>query len=252
MCYSQGFNVYWNHPRDSCDANAASTIKGLHYFLKSLKSEKTEVMLTVPPSRDLVRHYGLTDPLLESLSYVLVTTHKLQRCGGAVYCSGARQYAATAFHLVRMDYGVRHRHKFAYSISARVDTFFAKEFAFETASYKTPSELSTLSRKKSKDVLGLSDVCQAKRVLKSQDDECTLVALDKIEGPGGVTWHTLVAYTSPRQMQLRMKRAFDDKMGDAPVALFDSQLDDVTGKCETNGRPPNVTPLLAAMATTEP
>ncbi|KAH7944177.1 hypothetical protein HPB52_016738 [Rhipicephalus sanguineus] len=167
-----GINVYWNYPGDLCDLNGAESMKGLHWLVRNLKDKFTGVMLTVPPSRDLVHHYRLTDALLEQLSYVLVATHTLKSCDDIVQCGGARQFAMSAFLRVRLDYDVRFRYKFAYSIS-------------------------------------------------------------------------LAAYTSPRQMGLRMRRAFDDTMGDTAVALFDSQLDDVTGACDTK----NHSPLVVALAT---
>ncbi|XP_075559549.1 uncharacterized protein LOC142591066 [Dermacentor variabilis] len=209
------------------------------------------VMLTVPPVRDLVRQYGLTDSLLDNLSYVLVTTHKLQPCDGRVSCSGLRQFAASAFLRVRTDYDIRHRQKFAYSISARVDTFMAKA-ALGSTNYATPLEFGAMLWNKSPEYLGHTEVCRAKKVQKSKDDECTLAVLDDVKDSDGVTWHRLATYTSPHQMQLRMQRAFCDAMGDSAVALFDSQLDDISGECEAEEGLHSTSSLVVAMATTGP
>ncbi|KAL1455778.1 hypothetical protein MTO96_043631 [Rhipicephalus appendiculatus] len=139
-------------------------------------------MLTVPASKDLVRHYGLTDSLLEQLSYVLVATHKLQRCDDTVYCGGARQFAASAFLRVRLDYDVRFWNKFAYSISAQASVYLAKKIGSGSAGDGTPPEFRTKFSNKSQDILGLADVCHAKRAVTSQDDECTLGHLGRREG----------------------------------------------------------------------
>nr|XP_054925459.1 uncharacterized protein LOC129384267 [Dermacentor andersoni] len=251
LCTLQGVNVYWNYPRDSCDTKSVTSIKALHLFLRRLKSRNMGVMLTVPPVRALVRHYRLTDSLLDNLSYVLVTTHKLQPCDGRVSCSGLRQFASSAFLRVRTDYDDRHRQKFAYSISARVDTYLAK-VASGSTSYATPPEFGAPLWNKSLEYLGHTDVCRAKKVHKSKDDECTLAVLNDVEDSHGVTWHRLATYTSPRQMQLRMQRAFDDAMGDTAVALFDSQLDDISGECEAKEGLHSTSSLVVAMATTGP
>ncbi|XP_065280300.1 uncharacterized protein [Dermacentor albipictus] len=235
-----GVNVYWNYPRDSCDTKSVTSRNALYLFLQRLNSRNMGVMLTVPPVRDLVRHYGLTDALLDSLSYVLVTTHKLQRCDGRVSCSGLHQFAASAFLRVRTDYGIRHRQKFAYSISARVDTFLAN-VALDSANNATTPEFGATLWNKSSEYLGHTEVCRAKNVHKSKDDECTLAVLDD-----------LATYTSPHQMQLRMQRAFDDAMGDTVVALFDSQLDDFSGECEAEEGHHSSSSLVAAIATTGP
>ncbi|XP_065280190.1 uncharacterized protein [Dermacentor albipictus] len=246
-----GVNVYWNYPRDSCDTKSVASMKALHLFLRRLKSRNMGVMLTVPPVRDLVRRYGLTDSLLDSLSYVLVTTHKLQHCDGRASCSGLHQFAASAFLRVRTDYGIRHRQKFAYSISARVDTFLAN-VALDSTNNATTPEFGATSWNKSSEYLGLTEVCHAKKLYMSKDDECTLAVLHDVEDSDGVTWHRLATYTSPHQIQLRMQRAFDDAMGDTAVALFDSQLDDFSGECEAEEVQASSPSLVAAIATTGP
>ncbi|KAL1444763.1 hypothetical protein MTO96_029505 [Rhipicephalus appendiculatus] len=247
-----GINLHWNHPGDNCDVNNAQSIEGIQWLVTKLKDAFTGVMLTVPASKDLVLHYGLTDSLLEQLSYVLVATHKLQRCDDTVNCGGARQFAASAFLRVRLDYDVRFWNKFAYSISARASVYLAKKIGSGSAGRRYTARIPHQNSRTSLRIsLGLADVCHAKRAVASQDDECTLAILDDVKDS---KWchvaqkrqedRQLAAYTSPDQMRLRMRRAFDDTMGNTAVALFDSQLDDLTGVCDTIP-----SPLLVAMAT---
>ncbi|KAH7949795.1 hypothetical protein HPB49_015398 [Dermacentor silvarum] len=56
----------------------------------------------------------------------------------------------------------------------------------------------------------------------------------------------VAAYAGPKQLQERMHRAYDDDMGDAPVAVFDAFLDDFAGLCP--GDSPRMSPQLAAIA----
>ncbi|KAL3214576.1 hypothetical protein MRX96_034849 [Rhipicephalus microplus] len=182
-----GVNLYWNHPGDNCDVNKALINDMDQRLVRKLKQAFTNVMLTVPPSRDLVRNFGLTNAVLEQLTYVLVATHKLGRCDNIVHCGGAQQLAASAFLGVRLDYDVRFWNKFAYSISARASIYLAKKISSGSTADGTPSEFRTEFRNKSPEILGLADLCHVRRVVSS--GECTLAILDDIKDSDGVTWH---------------------------------------------------------------
>ncbi|KAH7944147.1 hypothetical protein HPB52_016563 [Rhipicephalus sanguineus] len=57
---------------------------------------------------------------------------------------------------------------------------------------------------------------------------------------------SVAAYAGPKQLQERMHRAYEDDMGDAPVAVYDAFLDDFAGLCP--GDSPRMSPQLAAIA----
>ncbi|XP_077491777.1 uncharacterized protein LOC144102359 [Amblyomma americanum] len=244
-----GVNVHWNHPQDNCDTLGTAGFRHLHAFLRELKSNRTAVMLTVPPSRELVRHYGLHATLLDMLSYVVVATHKLRPCVDLVTCRGARQFAAIAFLQVHSAYDARYRHKFAYSISVRGDSLLARTPALGEPAYSVGPVFDGLPLSKGNKHLSLNAVCR-KEAHKSEDDECSLVLIDSERGSDNVTWHLVATFTTPDQMRRRMTRAYDDGMGDTAVALFDTHLDDLGGECDVAEGQPAVSPLLAAIATT--
>ncbi|KAH7958953.1 hypothetical protein HPB49_006908 [Dermacentor silvarum] len=112
---AKGVYLDWDYPGDAC--GSPNDTENLIAFVADLRSLNLSVILAVPPEPALVSHYNLPRamPLVE---YVVVKTHTL-RLNRAVYCSGARRYAARVFTDVRSLLPPQLRNKLAYSISVR-------------------------------------------------------------------------------------------------------------------------------------
>ncbi|XP_077497660.1 uncharacterized protein LOC144108260 [Amblyomma americanum] len=62
---------------------------------------------------------------------------------------------------------------------------------------------------------------------------------------------SVAAMAGPEQLRLRMRRSYEDGMGDTPVAVFDAIMDDIHGQCSETGSDSD-SPLLQAIAETGP
>ncbi|XP_050032975.3 uncharacterized protein [Dermacentor andersoni] len=211
-----GVNLDWNRPGDECDVLRQPQL--FHVLVESLGASR-------------VRH-------------VIVATHKL-RPRSSVDCSGARLYAAPRFREIRDAYSAAYRKKFAYSVSAGGDTFVTRSVALGAAAHAAPPPTSGLVLRPSK--TSFESVCNVKPVIVSPADKECVVAIMQIEKSlDASNLYYVAAYAGPKQLQERMHRAYDDDMGDAPVAVFDAFLDDFAGLCP--GDSPRMSPQLAAIS----
>ncbi|XP_037571960.2 uncharacterized protein LOC119454017 [Dermacentor silvarum] len=236
-----GVNLDWNHPGDECDVLRQPQL--FHVLVESLGASRVKVMLTVPPLPRYVGPYDL-EPVLDSVEHVVVATHKL-RPRSSVDCSGARLYAAPSFREIRDAYNAAYRKKFAYSMSAGGDTFVTRTVALGAAAQSAPTPTSGLVLRPNK--TSFESVCNVKPVIVNPTDKECVIAIMQIEKSLDATiLYYVAAYAGPKQLQERMHRAYDDDMGDAPVAVFDAFLDDFAGLCP--GDSPRMSPQLAAIA----
>ncbi|KAL1483076.1 hypothetical protein MTO96_002146 [Rhipicephalus appendiculatus] len=237
-----GVNLDWNHPGDQCDVLKQPQL--FHVLVESLVANRVKVMLTVPPLPQYVALYDL-DPLLEGVEHVVLTTHKLRPRRSSVDCSGGRLYAAPAFRKIRDSYSAAYRKKFAYSVSVGGDTFVTRTVALGAAAHAVPPPTSGLVLRPNK--TSFESVCNVKPMVENPAEKECVVAIMQIEKSldGGVVYY-VAAYAGPKQLQERMHRAYEDDMGDAPVAVYDAFLDDFAGLCP--GDSPRMSPQLAAIA----
>nr|XP_054925412.1 uncharacterized protein LOC129384217 [Dermacentor andersoni] len=236
-----GVNLDWNRPGDECDVLRQPQL--FHVLVESLGASRVRVMLTVPP---LPRYLGAYDlePVLDSVEHVVVATHKL-RPRSSVDCSGARLYAAPRFREIRDAYSAAYRKKFAYSVSAGGDTFVTRTVALGAAAHAAPPPTSGLVLRPNK--TSFESVCNVKPVIVNPADKECVIAIMQIEKSLDASiLYYVAAYAGPKQLQERMHRAYDDDMGDAPVAVFDAFLDDFAGLCP--GDSPRMSPQLAAIS----
>ncbi|XP_072140246.1 uncharacterized protein [Dermacentor andersoni] len=236
-----GVNLDWNRPGDECDVLRQPQL--FHVLVESLGASRVRVMLTVPP---LPRYLGAYDlePVLDSVEHVVVATHKL-RPRSSVDCSGARLYAAPRFREIRDAYSAAYRKKFAYSVSAGGDTFVTGSVALGAPAHATPPPTSGLVLRPNK--TSFESVCNVKPVIVNPADKECVIAIMQIEKSLDASiLYYVAAYAGPKQLQERMHRAYDDDMGDAPVAVYDAFLDDFAGLCP--GDSPRMSPQLAAIS----
>ncbi|KAH9367440.1 hypothetical protein HPB48_000231 [Haemaphysalis longicornis] len=200
-----GVNLDWNHPGDSCDVLQQPQM--LHVLVESLSTSRVKVMLTVPPLKRYAALYDL-EPLLDSVSHVIVATHKL-RLRGALGCSGARASVA---------------------------------LGAPTASSPPLSGLVLRPNKTS-----FESVCNVKRVVVSPTDkECVVTIMHTEKSDSAGTLYHVAAYAGPKELRERMHHAYSDDMGDVPVVVFDAYLDDFGGLCPGDGS--RMSPQIAAIA----
>ncbi|XP_077565113.1 uncharacterized protein LOC144180696 [Haemaphysalis longicornis] len=199
-------------------------------------------MLTVPPLKRYAALYDL-EPLLDSVSHVIVATHKL-RLRGALGCSGARAYASPAFREIRASYDAAHRRKFAYSMSVGADTFVTRSVVLGAPTASSPP-LSGLVLRPNK--TSFESVCNVKRVVVSPTDkECVVTIMHTEKSDSAGTLYHVAAYAGPKELRERMHHAYFDDMGDVPVVVFDAYLDDFGGLCPGDGS--RMSPQIAAIA----
>ncbi|KAH7971298.1 hypothetical protein HPB49_021134 [Dermacentor silvarum] len=173
-------------------------------FVKLFKSRSLRVMLTVPPLPHLLGPYQLSR-LLPELDHVVISTHKL-RSPGEVTCAGERRLTTAAF--------LRIRHLYA---SPSADSAVADKFVYALSQWKSKT--------------AYPFVCDLQVSDTKSDKECVM-ALGSAKGE-------VAAFARAEDLCRRMRKAYDDGIGDAPVAVFDVQLDDPAGRCKLkNSRGP--------------
>ncbi|KAH7957806.1 hypothetical protein HPB52_022771 [Rhipicephalus sanguineus] len=120
---AQGVYLDWEYPGDNC--GGPNDTDNMISFINYLRALNISVILAVPPEPAVVSSYDLPRAM-PLVKYVVVKTHTL-RLSSAVYCSGARRFAAGVFSNVRDLLPQEQRHKLAYSVSVAPDTFTARE-----------------------------------------------------------------------------------------------------------------------------
>ncbi|XP_072143090.1 uncharacterized protein [Dermacentor andersoni] len=229
----KGVYLDWDYPGDAC--GSPNDTENLIAFVADLVSLNLSVILAVPPKLALISRYSLPRvmPLVE---YVVVKTHTL-RLSSAVYCSGARQYAARIFNGVRNLLLPQVHHKLAYSISVAPDTFTARDAVMGAVSLG-PSMWEHYTKKPDK--THYAAICFMNVTRFPEHPECALVS------QGSDTYFKVAAFAGPEELQTRMRRAYDDGMGDVPVVVYDVDLDDFKGYCPAGV----MSPLIRALAIT--
>ncbi|XP_049520328.1 uncharacterized protein LOC125944161 [Dermacentor silvarum] len=214
----KGVYLDWDYPGDAC--GSPNDTENLIAFVADLRSLNLSVILAVPPEPALVSHYNLPRamPLVE---YVVVKTHTL-RLNRAVYCSGARRYAARVFTDVRSLLPPQLRNKLAYSISVAPDTFTARQAVMGTVSLG-PSTWENYTKKPDK--THYAAICHMNATRFPEHPECALVS----QGSG--TNFKVATFAGPGELRTRMRKAYDDGMGDVPIVVYDIDLDDFKGHC---------------------
>ncbi|XP_070389631.1 uncharacterized protein [Dermacentor albipictus] len=229
----QGVYVDWDYPGDAC--GSPNDTDNLIAFMADLRSLNFSVILAVPPKLALMSVYNLPRAM-SVVKYVVVKTHTL-RLSSAVYCSGARQYAARIFNDVRNSLPPQLRHKLAYSISVAPDTFTARDAVMGAVSLG-PSMWENYTKKPDK--THYAAICHMNVTRFPEHPECALVS------QGSDTYFKVAAFAGPEELQTRMRRAYDDGMGDVPVVVYDVDLDDFKGYCPAGV----MSPLIRALAIT--
>ncbi|KAM7282485.1 uncharacterized protein ISCGN_002635 [Ixodes scapularis] len=113
---AQGVHLDWDHPGAHCgDPNDAANLKDFIADLQAMKM--SNVMLSVPPSPDLVDLYNLNQ-IMDMLKLVIVKTHTL-RPDNTLACTGDRADAFAAFAAIRANLSGIYRDKLAYSIQVQ-------------------------------------------------------------------------------------------------------------------------------------
>ncbi|EEC00364.1 hypothetical protein IscW_ISCW000062 [Ixodes scapularis] len=111
-----GVHLDWDHPGAHCgDPNDAANLKDFIADLQAMKM--SNVMLSVPPSPDLVDLYNLNQ-IMDMLKLVIVKTHTL-RPDNTLACTGDRADAFAAFTAIRANLSGIYRDKLAYSIQVQ-------------------------------------------------------------------------------------------------------------------------------------
>ncbi|KAH6940637.1 hypothetical protein HPB50_003602 [Hyalomma asiaticum] len=218
-----GINIDWIRPGDACSQGGVRDLPvTFPYFVRLFKNRSLRVMLTVPPLPHLLGPYQL--PLvLPELDYVVVSTHKL-RLPGEVACAGERRLATAAFLRIRDLYASSSADsatasKFVYSLSIAPDIYniaATTKAVFPAPMKNVAASFQGLQLWKGKTAYPL--VCDLKVNDVSSDKECTM-ASGKIKGE-------VVTFARAEDLCRRMRKAYDDGIGDAPVAVYHVQLDD--------------------------
>ncbi|CAN8030772.1 unnamed protein product [Ixodes persulcatus] len=111
-----GVHLDWDHPGAHCgDPQDAANLKDFIVDLQAMKM--SNVMLSVPPSPDLVDLYNLNE-IMDMLQLVIVKTHTL-RPDNTLACTGDRPDAYAAFTAIRANLSRIYHGKLAYSIQVQ-------------------------------------------------------------------------------------------------------------------------------------
>ncbi|KAL1467933.1 hypothetical protein MTO96_041816, partial [Rhipicephalus appendiculatus] len=79
-------------------------------------------------------------------------------------------------------------------------------------------------------------VCQLPRGRQGTDDECA-VAYKPIRNSADVK---VAAFAGPKEIRVRLNRAYDLNLGDTPIVIYDIDLDDFEGKCPGGVKSPQI------------
>ncbi|KAL1445646.1 hypothetical protein MTO96_029114 [Rhipicephalus appendiculatus] len=235
---TQGVNVDWDHPGDPCNRGGGTTDL-LFELIKELKKNPIEVMISVAPVKSRLSNYSL-DQVASMVDYIIIKTHAASPplLRNVVRCSGDHRVAADVFNaalntLPNLD----DRWRLGYSISVAPETFLAPVAQLGAPVLGTV-QWDNHTRQPGR--TSYASVCQQQPVIRTSSHPLCLMVARQVDSQTV----NVATFADERALMERMNLTYSDQMAMAPVAVFDMDLDDFTGKCG-NG----MSPLIRAIAT---
>ncbi|KAH7934816.1 hypothetical protein HPB52_001000 [Rhipicephalus sanguineus] len=229
-----GVNVDWNYPGDPC--NPGSGTGNLFFeLIKELKNYGTGVMISIPPVKSRLSAYSL-QAVVSMVDYIIIKTHTaFPSLRNVVRCSGDHRVAADVFNaalalLPTWDDKLR----LGYSISVAPETFLAPVAQLGAPALGT-KQWDNYTRQPGR--TSYASVCRETPVIRTSSHPLCLMVARQIDS------QTVATFSDEQAIMERMNLTYSDNMAMAPVAVFDIDLDDFTGKC---GNGPS--PLIRAVA----
>lgn len=224
----------WNYPGDSC--SSASPMPGINFrkMVGALVTSGHRVMVSVPAIELRARLYDIGN-MAQQVEYLVVKTHVV-RSYGLVSCSGAQAFVAKVFNNIRALLNRTYWPKIAYSVSVAPETFTA-EVAQLGAPSSGPSRWDNYTMQPGR--AHYAALCRQPVIRTPEHPECLMT-----QRRLGLYNVHVATFSDPAALRSRVRKAYTDGMGMAPVMVYDIDLDDFQGRCGFG-----MSPLIRALAT---